>query len=200
MSESTAVTTTPSNDGGNANADANPVTPGASTQAPADGAPATTTEETKSPESQVPETYDLKMPEGIELDQAAAEEFSAIAKELKLDNATAQRFADIAAKQAQRQAEAHAKLVESWAEQVRTDKDIGGDKLPENLATAKKALDTFGSPELRDVLNSTGFGNHPAIIKAFYQVGKAISEDRFVTGKPPGAPTDPAQKLFPSMN
>ena len=52
----------------------------------------------------------------------------------------------------------HAKLVESWTESVKTDKEIGGDKLAENLSVARKALDTFGTPELRDVLNATASG------------------------------------------
>ena len=158
----------------------------------------TKTEDAKAPE--VPESYDLKMPDGIELDKAAADEFSAIAKELKLDNTTAQKLADVAAKMQQRQVENHTKLVESWVEKVKTDKDIGGDKLDENLAVARKALEAFGTPELRDVLNSTGFGNHPEIIKAFYKAGKAISEDGIVKGSPKTGETDPAKKMFPSMN
>lgn len=148
----------------------------------------------------MPESYDFKMPEGVELDKAAADEFTAIAKELKLDQATAQKVADVGAKMAQRQAEAHAKLVETWVEQVKTDKDIGGDKLDQSLAVARKALDKFGTPELRDVLNSTGLGNHPAVIRAFYNAGKAISEDTFVNGAPAGSQTDPAKRLFPNMN
>jgi len=148
----------------------------------------------------VPESYELKMPEGVALDEAAATEFTAIAKELKLDQATAQKFADVGAKMAQRQADNHAKLVESWTEQVKTDKEIGGDKLAENLGVARKALDAFGTPELRDVLNATGFGNHPAVIKAFYKIGQAISEDRFVTGGAKGPETDMAKRMFPSMN
>ena len=159
-----------------------------------------TSTETKPVEATVPESYDLKMPDGVALDKAAADEFTAIAKELKLDQATAQKFADVGAKMAQRQADNHAKLVESWTEQVKTDKDIGGDKLAENLGVARKALDTFGTPELRDVLNATGFGNHPAVIKAFYKIGQAISEDRFVTGGAKGPETDMAKRMFPSMN
>lgn len=160
-------------------------------------APEVTTTETA---PAVPESYDLKMPDGVALDQAAADEFTAIAKELKLDQATAQKFADVGAKMAQRQADNHAKLVESWTESVKTDKDIGGDKLAENLGVARKALETFGTPELRDVLNATGFGNHPAVIKAFYKIGQAISEDRFVTGGAKGPETDMAKRMFPSMN
>lgn len=153
--------------------------------------------ETKAP---VPETYEFTMPEGVELDATAADEFKVIAKEAGLDQATAQKVADIGAKMAQRQTEAHTKLVESWVESVKTDKDIGGDNLAENLGVARKALDTFGTPELKDVLNATGFGNHPAVIKAFYKIGKAISEDGFVTGTAKGAETDRAKVMFPSMN
>jgi hypothetical protein len=141
------------------------------------------------------------MPEGVELDEAAASEFTAIAKELKLDQAAAQKLADIGAKMAQRQADAHAQLVETWTEQVKTDKEIGGDKLAENLGVARKAIDTFGSPELKALLNSTGLGNHPEVVKLAFKVGKAISEDGFVSGSPKGNTTnDPAKKLFPNMN
>lgn len=170
----------------------------------ADAANATTeapkAEEPKVEEPKVPETYDLKMPEGVELDKAAADEFTAVAKELKLDNPTAQKLADVAAKMAQRQTEKHAALVQSWVEQIKTDKEIGGDKFEENLAVAQRALNEFGSPELKDVLNASGLGNHPAVVKAFYNAGKRISQDRIVTGSPKGGETDVAKKLFPNMN
>lgn len=185
-----AATTTPINDGGEPTTTETPVT--TTTE------PTTTAPEATAPA--VPESYEFAMPEGVQLDKTAADEFSAIAKELKLDQATAQKVADVGAKMAQRQTEAHTKLVESWTEAVKTDKEIGGDKLAENLGVARKALEAFGTPELKDVLNATGFGNHPEVIKAFYKIGKAISEDRFVTGSAKGAETDIAKRMFPSMN
>lgn len=201
MTDTTAATGTPSSDAGALTNAVSNAAPAAGTAAPASANAAAGAQDSKATESAVPETYDLKMPEGVELDQAAAAEFTAIAKELKLDQAAAQKLADVGAKMAQRQVEAHAKLVESWAEQVKTDKEIGGDKLAENLGVARKALETFGTPELRDVLNATGLGNHPEVIRAFYKVGKAISEDRFVGGAPKGGTADdPAKKLFPNMN
>ena len=158
------------------------------------------TQDTKPTEPVVPESYDLKMPEGVELDTAAAGEFTEIAKELKLTQEQAQKVADIGAKMAQRQAESHANLVAQWTEQVKTDKEIGGDKLAENLGIARKAIDTFGSPELKALLNSTGLGNHPEVVKLAFKVGKAISEDSFVTGKPKGAENDAAKTMFPNMS
>lgn len=201
MTDTTAATGTPSNDTGEpTNTDSTAANTAGMVDTTATSATTASTTDTKATEPVVPESYELKMPEGVQLDSAAAEEFTAIAKELKLDQAAAQKLADIGAKMATRQAEAHAQLVETWTEQVKTDKEIGGDKLDENLGVARKAIDTFGSPELKALLNSTGLGNHPEVVKLAFKVGKAISEDRFVQGSPKGAETDVAKKLFPNMN
>lgn len=192
MSDMQAGTSTPANDAGEPKSDGQAV-------APASDASAQPAADPQTSEPALPDSYTFTMPDGVEVDSTAAEEFSAIAKELKLDQAGAQKVADVGAKMAQRQIEKHAELVQSWVEQVKTDKEIGGDALQENLAVAKKALETFGTPELRDVLNASGLGNHPEVIRAFYKAGKAISEDRFVAGSPKGAPTDAAKKLFPNM-
>lgn len=193
MNEEIAATGTTTNDAGEAG------TTDATNETTLLAGDATATE-TEATEAVVPESYEFTMPEGVELDKAAADEFSAIAKELKLDQATAQKVADVGAKMAQRQAEVHAKTVESWVESVKADKEIGGDSLDANLGVARKALDMFGSDELKEVLNSTGFGNHPAVIKAFYKIGKATGDDGFVTGAAKGADTDPAKRMFPNMN
>lgn len=208
MTDTTADTGTTSNDPGNANVDGAQATATDATQNAAPAADATSAQTTdtkpegdKPAEPQVPESYDLKMPDGVELDKAAADEFTAIAKELKLTAEQAQKVADVGAKMAQRQADAHAAVVESWVSQVKTDKEIGGDKLDENLGVARKAMETFGTPGLKDLLNSTGLGNHPEVIRAFFKAGKAISEDSFVAGRT-GAPgtKDIAKTMFPSMN
>lgn len=202
------TTTTPAtntNDGGGTSTAA-PASTTEAAAAPAPAAPAeapgatTETVEAKTETAPVvPETYEFKMPEGMDLDTTAASEFSALAKELKLDQPTAQKVADIGAAMATRQAEAHAELVQGWVESVKTDKEIGGDKLAENLGVARKALDQFGSQEARDILNNSGLGNHPAVIKMFLAIGKAIGDDGFVKGSPPGSSESAADKMYPSM-
>lgn len=146
--------------------------------------------------------YQFEMPEGIELDKSGVDEFTTIAKELKLPADAAKKLVDLEVKRVQAQQQAHSALVESWAEQVKADKDLGGEKLQENLAVARKAIDAFGSPELKELLNSTGLGNHPEVVKLAFKIGKAISEDGFVRGQPKSAATesDLAKSLFPSMN
>lgn len=50
---------------------------------------------------------------------------------------------------------------QEWVASAKADAEFGGEKLAANLATAKKALDTFGSTELRTLLNQSGLGDHP---------------------------------------
>ncbi|MCM7837846.1 peptidase [Enterobacter asburiae] len=138
-----------------------------------------------------PEKYDFKPAEGQELDTAALEQFEPIARELNLSNEQAQKMVDLYGTKIlpmvqQQQAEAWQKTTEQWAEDVKADKEIGGDKLTANLSVAQRALDQFGTPELKEYLEGTGLGNHPELVKAFIKIGKAMSEDGMVDGSNQG--------------
>lgn len=137
-----------------------------------------------------PEKYEFQAAEGQELDGAALEQFEPIARELNLSNEQAQKLVDaypkILAGVQHRQAEAWQKQTEGWAETVKADKEIGGDKLTANLSAAQRALDQFGTPELKEYLEGTGLGNHPELVKAFIKIGKAMSEDGMVDGSNQG--------------
>jgi len=173
-------------------------TEGQTTEAQADGGK--TDGDQAKPEG-APEKYEFKAPEGREFDPVVLEQFSEVAKELNLTNESAQKMIDrIAPALATRQENALAAAREEWGETSKADKEFGGDKLPENLALAKKALDTFGTPELRTLLEESGLGNHPEIVRAFYRAGKAISEDGFVAGgNAPGKNGD-ARSLYKASN
>lgn len=152
-----------------------------------------------------PETYEFELPEGYELNQEVSEEFTAYARELNLPQDKAQAAVSMGVKLLEsaqaKQAEAYAQQISAWRNEVTNDKELGGPALAENLSYAAKVLDTY-APDLRAVLDETGLGNHPAFVKAFVKIGKAISEDRLVGGaqQAPGAALDPAAKLFPTMN
>ncbi len=155
-------------------------------------------------EEQVPEQYaDFAFEEGKALDAELADDIKATAKELGLTQSQAQKLADLALKRTEsaqsQQAEMLAQARDEWAGQAKADKEFGGDAIEANLATARKALDTFGTPELKALLNESGLGNHPEVIRFFYRSGKAISEDRVIRGGAAGQPTDPAKRLFPNQ-
>jgi hypothetical protein len=139
-----------------------------------------------------PEAYEFQAIEGQEFDPEVMKSFSEIAKELDLPQDAAQKVLDkVAPKILERQMQALENVRNEWAESARTDKEFGGDKLNDNLVVAKKALDSFGTPELRKLLNESGLGNHPEMIRLMYRAGKAISEDRFVGGTRGGQKSGP---------
>lgn len=157
---------------------------------PADGdKPADKPEEEQKQEG-APEKYEFTAGEGVELDSDALKDFEPVARVLNLTNEQAQKLVDaypkILAGVQQRQAEAWQKQTEGWAETVKADKEIGGDKLTANLSAAQRALDQFGTPELKEYLNATGLGNHPDLVKTFVKIGKAMSEDGMVDGSNQG--------------
>lgn len=151
------------------------------------------------------ELADFTAPDGVKMDAEAVVEFKSLAKELGLKQEGAQKVAEIGFKLAQKweakQAEAVQKVRTEWLENSKADKEFGGDKLNENLAVAKKALDAFGTPELKALLNESGLGSHPEIVRAFYRAGKAISEDRFVpsNGSTSTGSKDIAKSLYPNQ-
>jgi hypothetical protein len=169
----------------------------AATQAPqaADAAAAVGDKAPDAPTS-APEKYEFKPVEGRNLDSETMSTFAEVAKELGLTQDSAQKILDrMAPQMAQRQQAQIEAIRTEWVEASKTDAEFGGDKIAENLAVAKKALDQFGTPELRALLNESGLGNHPEIIRMMYRAGKSISEDTYV-GRAAGAGGKPLPKSF----
>lgn len=137
----------------------------------------------KKPVSAAPEKYEFTAGEGQELDKEAVAAFEPIARELGLSNEQAQKIVDVYGSTimpqiAKQQEAAWQKQVTEWAETVKADKELGS---VESIGYAQKALDQFGSPELNEFLLQ-GFGNHPEFVRIFSKIGKAMSEDGFVSG------------------
>lgn len=134
-----------------------------------------------------PESYnDFNAPEGLALDADLGADLKAFAKEKGLSQDEAQKLADMGFAAVQKTKDAFQAQVEQmqaqWVADTRADKEFGGEKLGANLAVAKRALDTFGSPELTKLLDESGLGNHPEIIRYNFRVAQAISEDKLITG------------------
>lgn len=157
-----------------------------------EGAKDTTKTEDQDAPKGAPEAYEaFKVPEGYVLDEQLLGEFTPVLKDLNLSQDQAQKLIDFAPKLVEQTVQtATSKVLEQvgfadyaqWPTQVKKDQEIGGDKLAENLAVAKKARDQFATPELRKLLDTTPMGNHPEIIRLFHRIGKAISEDGYVPG------------------
>lgn len=159
------------------------------------------------PKEGAPEKYDdFKVPEGAqELDKAKLEEFLPVAKALNLTQEAAQKLIDFYAKT---QADAINAMTTKWAEthaqwrkDAETDAEIGGANLQDSLKAVNAFKKAFGSPELDQLLEDTRIGDHPALLRAFVKVGKAVSEAgaHFGRGSSAATPEDAASTFYPSM-
>ena len=147
-----------------------------------------TTVESETSEKDVPEgapekyEFNAKVADAPEeLDPEVLTAFGDVAKELNLPQEAAQKVLDKVAPVIQaRQAKAIEQTKVEWATQSKSDSEFGGESLTDNLNVAKASLDTFGTDALKSLLQETGLGNHPEVIRFMYRAGKAISEDSYV--------------------
>ena len=127
------------------------------------------------------EYTDVTYPEGAEVDEQLLGDFQGLAKKHNLSQEAAQEFIDmqaaVAAKGMQISEEQAAARATEWVETVKADAELGGDDADSKIATARKAVQTFATPEFLQMLDSTGFGSHPEFVRAFYRVGKVIGDD-----------------------
>jgi len=151
-----------------------------------------------------PETYeDFTMPEGMELDTQTLEAFTPIAKELNLTQEQAQKLVSLYADQLngmqKAQVDAFAEQKNQWVAEIAADPEIGGADNAKNVGIAKKALQMFAGDELSQWLHETGLSDHPAMVRAWYRVGKAIEEDKVRTGEANRQPVSQAHTLYPDL-
>lgn len=148
-----------------------------------------------------PDKYEFKAPEGQSYDQKVLTLFGEAAKAANLTQDAAQKLIEsMAPALATRQMEEVAATQKGWLEASNSDKEFGGEKLQQNLGVAKKALETFGTPELSKLLDETGLGNHPEVLRMLFRAGNAISEDTVVTGNPSDKTESGARSFYPNSN
>lgn len=148
-----------------------------------------------------PEKYEFAMPDGMQIDARAMADFEPLARELNLSQEQAQKLVDVYARQVLARHEAKNAELEEWVKRMKTDSEIGGAAIDSSLRRAQSVIRIFGTPELDKALKSTGFVNHPEMVRLMARIGKAMAEDAFITGGNASAgPRDPAKVLFPEMS
>ena len=105
-------------------------------------------------------------------------------------------------------AQAYQQRVKDWAEVTKSDKELGGESLAENLSVAKLGMDTFGTPELKKLFDAPspenpdglGLGNHPEIIRLLHRAGLNVKESDLVEGGNSAVEADASlRRMYPSM-
>ena len=142
------------------------------------------TSEQEATKEGAPETYEFnaKVADAPdELDPEVLTAFGEVAKELDLPQEAAQKVLDKVAPVIQaKQAKVLEQVRTDWANESQSDEEFGGENLNSNLEVAKSALNAFGTDPFKQLLQESGLGNHPEVIRFMYRAGKAISEDGYV--------------------
>jgi hypothetical protein len=153
-----------------------------------------------------PEKYaDFTLPEGVTLDKALIDKAQPLFKELGLTQDAAQKLVTLQAEGSKAGMEAVVKAAEVQrvafleSEKLATIKALGPDYQKE-LGFAAKALDKFGGPELRKLMDDTGFGMNLQMAKFMISIGKAMAEGT-MPGPSQAGPVDgqDLRHMFPSM-
>lgn len=170
----------------------------------ADAAPGDPTKvEGQSEEPAPPPTYEpFVLPEGITPEAERLTEFQARlgnfeqkARDPNADRSEiqseAQKLVDMHIEEMQRAAQgwqreqeaAKAQQRESWREAFLSDPEIGGNRFQTTVDAARQFIVTHGGTadqqaEFRQVMEDSGLGNHPAVIRLLANAGRAMSEGR----------------------
>lgn len=134
-----------------------------------------------------PQALELTAPEGHEHQQEHFQQFTEEVNEFLKENpkaTTQELLQDIATKHAEKVAAAEDESVEQWNTQLTKWEEVmkkdevlsGGEGFDANLAVAKKAIDKYGDEDLSNLLQSSGLGSHPGLVRIFYEVGKTMKE------------------------
>lgn len=141
-------------------------------------------EQTKDPLDTVPEFYELVSKTGQLAEDA--NEFQEIFKKAGLTKRQAQAMYEAYNMKgndiAEQFKQAIAQKQENDMKTVQQDQELGGVNLKNTKMYIGKAMDKFGSPELRAKLQQAGFGNDPDFVRFVARVGKAFSNDEFIGG------------------
>jgi hypothetical protein len=155
---------------------------------------------------EAPDKYeDFEFPEGYSPNPEAVSKATDLFKELNLNQAQAQKLVSLNIEhqksEQDRSTKAWTDTMAEWKSSASNDKEFGGANLTASLGTAKTAVDSFGSAEFKEMLELTGVGNHPEMVRFLVKVGKVVQDDKILQGSgTTGSPPDPAKRLFPDMN
>ncbi|MAN64592.1 MAG: hypothetical protein CMI60_21895 [Parvibaculum sp.] len=123
------------------------------------------------------EGYELAVPQGYEnYNQDMSAWFREKAHEAKVPAHMAQRLHDAFVERAIGQEKDMAldqqRAFEDWGNELKKEY---GNSFDEKVGLARRAVRAFGSDTLVDLLNESGLGNHPEMVRAFAKVGAELS-------------------------
>lgn len=158
-----------------------------------DAAPADDAGAEAEPAVEEPGVFEIAAPEGLEVFAAEFASYGTAANEFLTANpaatardalkwATEYQAAQVKDAGAAQRAQFE-NVVKQWDADARADADFGGANYDANVQSALAGVRAVGSPELVDILDQSGLGSHPAVLKAFAKIGKHAQESPILGGE-----------------
>ena len=138
--------------------------------------------------------FEFKLPEGMELDQAAVERFSPLLRGLGADDAAAQSLVDAYIEMRTQESEAQVQAAETqrqtWLKEIKEDPQIGRGNFAQTQANIQRALKEYGG-ELKAAFKGadpkTGtqagalywFQTYPPLVRMMNKIGQDLAESTF---------------------
>ena len=142
--------------------------------------------------------YSFELPEGFVLDDDTQSKLGATLHENGVTQGAADSLLGMYAEVRQAEAKAAQQAldaeVQGWRDEISKDPNLGGDKAAERDTSIASVLDRHGSRELRELLNVSHLGDHPAMVKFLRDVGRDYAEGNFVRGS--SAPKNPQDQTY----
>lgn len=171
---------------------------------------------------EAPKYEPFKLPENVSLDETKVSEFTNILSELELkgkaSHAEVQEFGQKAVDLFineqkslvehinKTQLTAWEKTKTDWKDLTLKDPEIGGNRFQTALTSAQTFIRTHGgSPEqqaeFRALMDTSGLGNHPAMIRLLAKAGASMTEGSPLAAKTPvSAPKSKTQTMYGKSN
>lgn len=120
----------------------------------------------------------VKNSNGENYNQTTVDFVTTVAKEMKLNNEQAGSLLKILADNYQTvQQQAVQKERTNWRAELRSDPELGGENFDKTRLHLSTVMRKFGNNEVKDILNSTGLGDHPAFVRMFNAIGASMSQE-----------------------
>lgn len=162
------------------------------------------TNETNTEETKDEVNYELKLGENNLLAESFVEKTKEFAKENNLTNEQAQAILDKQNEAVNEYLNAeNQKLVEElegWRKQVIDDPVMGGNNLKATAENARRVVERFGTPEFTEILKTTGYGDHPEVVRFLSTLGSVMADDSLILGKAGASKEVPVEDLFYGNN
>lgn len=143
---------------------------------------------------------EIKLPEGMSMDQLSMDRFAPILNELGLPAEKAQPLVDAYIEMRKAEVQAFEDSQVQMKKMSMDDPDIGKAQWKDTITKARKAIDVYGNQDFKELLGLSGIANHPATLRFLRQVGATAMDDSPVPSEvAAGQKRDAVDILYPNQ-